>query len=287
MRRPSKPLAARMVSPFGLMLNRFAFAALAVIAVMLLAAGGSGVPGVERARTAILDVAAPVLDVLSRPVGAVNDGIRAAENIIDVHEENQRLREENRRLLHWQEVARQLERDNAHYRRLLNVRNHSSVRYITARVVAETGGPFIKTLVLSAGKRDGVEGQQAVLGARGLVGRVTEAGDNAARILLITDLNSRVPVLIEESSRRAILAGDNTGRPRLMFMEAEAEIRPGDRIVTSGHGGVFPPGLPVGVVVQSSDGLTRVRPFVQWSQLETVTVLRYRAPSLYPGADGP
>jgi rod shape-determining protein MreC len=271
----------------GLMLNRFAAAALAVFAVMLLAAGGSGIPGVERARTAILDVAAPVLDVLSRPVGAINDVIAGAENVLDVHEENQRLRLENDRLLHWQEVARQLERDNAHYRRLLNVRSHSSIRYVTARVVAETGGPFVKTLVLAAGDKDGVEPQQAVLGARGLVGRVTEAGAEASRILLITDLNSRVPVLIEESKRRAILAGDNSGHPRLMFMEAEAEIRPGDRIVTSGHGGVFPPGLPIGVVAQSGDGVLRVRPFVEWSRLETVSVLRYRPPALYPGADGP
>lgn len=287
MRRPSKPLAARMVSPMGLMLNRFAFAALAGVAVMLLAAGGTGVPGVDRARTAILDVAAPVLDVLSRPVGAVNDLIAGAENIMDVHEENRRLRLENERLLHWQEIARQLERDNAHYRRLLNVRSHSSVRYVTARVIAETGGPFVKTLVLAAGSRDGVEAQQAVLGSRGLVGRVTESGEKASRILLITDLNSRVPVLIEESKRRAILAGDNSGQPRLMFMEAEAEIRPGDRIVTSGHGGVFPPGLPVGVVAQTGDGVLRVRPFVEWSQLETVSVLRYHSPALYPGADGP
>jgi len=286
-RRPSRPLAARMVSPMGLMLNRFAFAALAAVGVMLLAAGGTGVPGVERARTAILDFAATVLDVLSRPVGTFNDAIATAQNILDVHEENERLRQENARLLHWQEVARQIERDNAHYRRLLSVRSNTSIRYITGRVVAETGGPFIRTLVLSAGARDGVEPRQAVMGARGLVGRVTEAGDEAARILLITDLNSRVPVRVDESDRRAILAGDNSGQPRLMFMEAEAEIRPGDRIVTSGHGGVFPPGLPVGVVTQTNDGVLRVRPFVEWSKLETVSILRYRAPSLFPEFDGP
>ncbi|WP_417519196.1 rod shape-determining protein MreC [Minwuia sp.] len=275
-----------MVSPFGLMLNRFAFAALAAFAVMLLAAGGSGFSGVERVRTAILDVAAPVLNVLSRPVGAVNDTIASVENAFNVYDENARLREENARLLHWQEVARQMERDNAHYRRLLNVRSRSSIRYITARVVAETGGPFVKTLMLSAGERDGVAQQQAVLSARGLVGQVTEVGNDAARILLITDLNSRIPVLVEQSRRRAIMAGDNSGQPRLMFMEAEAEIRPGDRIVTSGHGGVFPAGLPVGVVAQDEDGALRVRPFVQWSRLESVSVLRYRAPTLDPEMGG-
>ncbi|WP_416897857.1 MAG: rod shape-determining protein MreC [Minwuia sp.] len=276
-----------MVSPAGLLLNRFAFGALAAAAVMMLAIGGAGLPGLDRARTAVLDAAAPVLDLMSRPVGAVNDLIVEAERITDVYAENRRLREENRRLLHWQEVARQMERDNAQYRRLLNVRSSTSLRYVTARVIAETGGPFVRTLVLGAGQRDGVEAQQAVIDARGLVGRVTEVAGEASRILLITDLNSRIPVLVEESGRRAILAGDNSAWPRLMFMEAEAEIRPGDRIVTSGHGGIFPPGLPVGVVVRSSDASLRIRPFVQWNRLSTVSVLRYRPPALDPGAYGP
>jgi rod shape-determining protein MreC len=271
----------------SLLVNRFSLAALVAASVMLLAAGGSGLPAVERARTAILDVAAPVLDVLSRPVAAVNAALEEADSVFRVYEENARLREENARLMHWQEVARQLERDNAQYRSLLSVRSHDDVRYITARVIGESGGPFVRTLVLAAGERDGVAPQQAVVNARGLVGRVTETGRNASRILLITDLNSRVPVLVEDSRRRAILSGDNTARPRLEFMEAETRARPGDRIVTSGHGGVFPPGLPVGVVARAEQGDVRIRPFVEWSRLEMVNVLRYSPPSLDPGANGP
>ncbi|PJK31154.1 rod shape-determining protein MreC [Minwuia thermotolerans] len=276
-----------MASPMSLLVNRFSLAALVAASVMLLAAGGSGLPAVERARTAILDVAAPVLDVLSRPVAAVNAALEEADSVLRVYEENARLREENARLMHWQEVARQLERDNAQYRSLLSVRSHDDVRYITARVIGESGGPFVRTLVLAAGERDGVAPQQAVVNARGLVGRVTETGRNASRILLITDLNSRVPVLVEDSRRRAILSGDNTARPRLEFMEAETRARPGDRIVTSGHGGVFPPGLPVGVVARAEQGDVRIRPFVEWSRLEMVNVLRYSPPSLDPGANGP
>lgn len=276
-----------MASPMNLLVNRFALAALVAAAVMLLAAGGAGLPAVERARTVILDAAAPVLDALSRPVAAVNGVLDEADRVLHVYEENARLREENERLLHWQDVARQLERDNAQYRRLLNVRTSNDIRYITARVIGESGGPFVRTLVLAAGERDGVAPQQAVVGARGLVGRVMETGRNAARILLVTDLNSRVPVLVEDSRRRAILSGDNSARPRLEFMEAEAKVRPGDRIVTSGHGGVFPPGLPVGVVDLVEGGQVRVRPFVEWGRLETVNVLRYSPPVVDPGAYGP
>ncbi|MDF1721446.1 MAG: rod shape-determining protein MreC [Minwuia sp.] len=287
MRRSNKPLATRMASPLGLLFNRFAFAFLLALGLTLLVAGRSGIGPVEQVRTGLLDILAPVLNVISRPVSAVNDLATEIEQLSRVYDENARLREENARLLHWQNAARSLERDNAQYRRLLNVRARSDVTYITARVVGESGGPFVKTLLLAAGQRDGVEANQAVVSELGLVGRITEAGRNAARILLITDLNSRIPVMLESDRRRAILSGDNSGRPLLAFLEAEAVVRPGDRVVTSGHGGLLPPGLVVGVVSSVADGQVRLRPFVDLGRLERVNVLRYRRPELGSERDGP
>ena len=94
----------------------------------------------------------------------------------------------------------------------------------------------------------GVARGQAAIAEGGLVGRLTEIGSRAARVLLITDLNSRIPVVIHGSRTSAVLAGDNSDRPRLVFASEPKAIRIGDRVVTSGEGGVFPPGLPVGVV---------------------------------------
>jgi len=270
----------------GPLFNRFAFAFLLALGLTLLVAGRSGIGPVEQVRTGLLDVLAPVLDVISRPVAAINALATEVEQLSRVYDENARLREENARLLHWQNVARSLERDNAQYRRLLNVRTRSNVTYITARVVGESGGPFVKTLLLAAGERDGVEANQAVVSELGLVGRITEAGRNAARILLITDLNSRIPVMLESSRRRAILSGDNTARPLLAFLEAEAVVRPGDRVITSGHGGLLPPGLVVGVVASVAEGQVRLRPFVDLGRLERVNVLRYRRPELDQSRDG-
>lgn len=286
MRRSNKPLATRMASPMGLLFNRFAFAFLLALGLTLLVAGRSGFGPVEKVRTGLLDILAPVLDVISRPVSAINDLATEAEQLSRVYDENARLREENARLLHWQNAARSLERDNAQYRRLLNVRSRADVTYITARVVGESGGPFVKTLLLAAGDRDGVQPNQAVVSELGLVGRITEAGRNAARILLITDLNSRIPVMLEGSRRRAILAGDNSGRPLLSFLEAEAVVRPGDRVITSGHGGLLPPGLVVGVVSSVSESQVRLRPFVDLGRLERVNVLRYRRPQMGSNRDG-
>ena len=131
MRRPGKPLATRMANPLGMLFNRFAFAFLMALGLTLLLAGRSGIGPVERIRTGMLDALAPVLDVMSRPVSAINDVAAEVEQLSRVYEENERLRIENERLRHWQDVARALERDNAQYRRLLNVRDRADVTYVT------------------------------------------------------------------------------------------------------------------------------------------------------------
>ena len=128
---------------------------------------------------------------------------------------------------------------------------------------------------------------QAVISADGLVGRIAEAGQRSSRVLLLTDLNSRIPVLLESSRYRAVLAGNNTDRPGIEFLPVDAQVSPGDRVVTSGHGGLFPPGQPIGVVSSVNDAVARVQPFIEWSRLEYVSVLRYDMPSIDIGAGGP
>ncbi len=116
----------------------------------------------------------------------------------------------------------------------------------------------------------------------GLVGRIGSAGQHSARVLLLTDLNSRIPVVIESSRERAVLTGDNTGHPRLEFLAVDARITVGDRIVTSGQGGLFPPGLDIGVVSVVGEERSLVQPYVNWDRLELVTVLDYTLPSSLP-----
>ena len=123
---------------------------------------------------------------------------------------------------------------------------------------------------------------QAVINNEGLTGRVVSAGQHSARILLLTDLNSRIPVIMESSREKAVLAGDNTPHPRLKFLAVDARVNVGDRIVTSGQGGVFPPGLPVGVVSLVSEERALVQPYVNWDRLEHVTVLDYTLPGFLP-----
>jgi rod shape-determining protein MreC len=146
---------------------------------------------------------------------------------------------------------------------------------VTARVIANSGGAYARSVMANAGRENGVVRGEAAVTGEGLVGRVSEVGSRAARILLVTDLNSRVPVIVEGSRQRAVLAGDNSEHPRLRYLEAGAAIRIGDRIVTSGQGGVFPPGLPVGVVAVFDGELARVELFVELSRVDYLRLVDY------------
>jgi rod shape-determining protein MreC len=111
---------------------------------------------------------------------------------------------------------------------------------------------------------------------------LTEVGSRAARVLLITDLNSRIPVVVESSHASAVLAGDNSERPLLVYLSEPGAVKIGDRVVSSGEGGVFPPGVPVGVVSALGPSGPRVEPYVELSQLGYVLVIDYGLSSTLP-----
>ena len=219
------------------------------------------------------------------PISVVQT-VDEVRELADVRAENVRLRQERERLLQWQALARKLEADNSGLRALLNYNPPENAGFVTARVIADTGGAFAHSVVLNAGTRDGVRKDQAVVNGYGLVGRVIAAGVRSARVLLITDLNSHIPVLVEGKNVPAILAGDNSNRPRLIHMPQGALVQPGDRIVTSGQGGILPPRLPIGVVASVGDNAIVIEPYVDRSQLEFVRAVDF-TPSLLPVAPAP
>ncbi len=263
----------RIAEPIRNLAQRFLYLGLVVSAFALMLLGKADVSVVERFRAQVTDAVAPILDIASRPMDSLAVAVKQVRDISNIREQNKRLRAYNDRLLHWQTIARRLEAENKTLRGMLNFIPEVGVGFVTARVIADSGGTFAHSLILNAGDRDGVRKNQAVVSGNGLVGRVIGVGYRSARILLITDLNSRIPVLIETSRTRAILSGDNSGRPRLVRLPPGEAVSPGDRVVTSGHGGVFPPGLPVGIVTASEGSSITVQPFAKREQLEFVRVI--------------
>ena len=243
---------------------------------------------VENARVVALDLASPALEAIARPVAVANRTIADLREFATLREENARLREENARLLSWQTAARRLENENDRLRELSQFREGPEASFITSRIVGDSVSAYVRGALLNVGRKAGVASGQAVVTAEGLAGRIAEVGDNSARVLFVTDVNSRLPVQIERTRERAILAGDNSTLMRLTLAQTVQGVQRGDRIVTSGHGGSFPLGIPVGEVVQAGDGTSvKVRPFADFSRLEFVRVVDYGVTGLVGGGGGP
>jgi rod shape-determining protein MreC len=262
--------------------QRFAFALLVLAAFAVMVIGKADTIIIERVRSAVVDIAAPVLNVVSRPVQSVNEAVAEVEDLIAMREELARLREENARLMSWQSVAPRLEAENKALRSFFAFSSGPQATFITARVVGDAGSAFVRSMLLNAGAREGVRNGQAVMTADGLAGRITEVGETSARVLLITDINSRIPVLVERTRDRAVLAGDNSRQPRLTLMPPGMTVEAGDRIVTSGHGGTYPAGLPVGVVASVGEKAVRIEPLVDWNRLEYVRVVDFGIAGILP-----
>ena len=248
---------------------------LIMVAAAVIVLGKADQTMFDSLRARLSDDAAPVLDALSRPLSAAAGMVDRVRGVVTMYQDNLRLERENARLLQWQQVALKLSADNRSLRGLLKVVPEHAVSYVTARVIANSGGGSVRTVMINAGSGEGLARGQAAITGDGLVGRLTEVGTRAARILLMTDLNSRIPVVVEGSHTNAVLAGDNSERPRLIYVSETGKVKIGDRIVTSGEGGVFPPGLPVGVIAGLGEEGARVEPFVELSQLGSVLIVDY------------
>jgi rod shape-determining protein MreC len=256
-------------------IQRSTLPALILLSGAMLVAGKTDQTMFDTLRTGLSDAAAPVLDVLSRPLGAAEAAVDRVRGLVAVYQENRRLEEDNQRLLQWQQVAIKLNAENRQLQGLLKVVPDRAVSYVTARVIANSGGAYVRTVMVNAGGDGGLARGQAAITGDGLVGRLTEVGSRAARVLLITDLNSRIPVKLEGSHTSAVLAGDNSERPRLLYVGTTETVKIGDRVVTSGEGGVFPPDLPVGMVSAVGPSGPRVEPYVELSQIGYLMVVDY------------
>ena len=231
-------------------------------------------PRVERFRAALVDRVVPNLDWAMAPVTAASKMIEGFQTYAALYQQNQELRRELQQMKAWREAALQLEQKNARLLDLNQVRLDPKLTHVTGVVMADSGSPFRQSVLLNVGARDGIRDGWATMDGIGLVGRISGVGERTSRVILLTDSNSRIPVTVQPTGQKAILSGDNSPSPPLEFLEHPDMIRPGDRVVTSGDGGVFPAGLLVGQVALGTDKRLRVRLSADYERLEFLRVLR-------------
>lgn len=230
-------------------------------------------PRVENIRLAIIDKFVPSFDWTVTPVTSVTRMVDDVRSYDELYEQNRELRRELQRMKGWREAALQLEERNARLMALNNVRLSPRQAFVTGEVLADSGSPFRQSALLNIGRIDGVTDGSAAVDGLGLVGRISGVAEQSSRIILLTDINSRVPSIVQPSGQKVLMSGDNTIAPPLEFVEDPENVRPGDRVVTSGDGGVYPSGILVGQVAVGPDGRLRVRLAADYRRLEFIRVL--------------
>ncbi|MEO8241157.1 MAG: rod shape-determining protein MreC [bacterium] len=231
-------------------------------------------PRVERFRTALVDAVVPSFSWAMVPITKVAAIVDNFQSYSRLYEQNQQLRDELQQMKAWKEAALQLEQKNARLLDLNQVRLDPMLTHVTGVVLADSGSPFRQSVLLNVGEHDGIRDGWATMDGIGLVGRISGVGQKTSRVILLTDSNSRVPVVVQPSGQKAILSGDNSMQPPLDFLENSDKVQPGDRVVTSGDGEVFPAGLLVGSVALGSDKRLRVILAADFERLEFLRVLR-------------
>ncbi len=226
-------------------------------------------------RLQLLDMMNPVMGVVSKPVSGMRNLFHGVADYQQTVEENRRLKTENESLLHWQSVALELKAENEALRKLMDYHPADNVSYVTARVVGESPGSYSNSLMINAGADQGVKDLMPVVDSYGLVGRTLDVGKDASRVLLLSDMLSRVPVITSTTRQHAILSGTGTELLRLSFLTVEQQgtIQLGEQVVTTAEGGLVPGGIIIGTVFKEDKGTYLIKPLRPLTQAEYLRVM--------------
>lgn len=265
---------------------QWSLAIVAVLAIVLVLLGKAQSSLFDHIRAYFSDATAPALEWVRAPLNGMSRWLSGIDDIFVVYQENLRLKDENARLRQWQNAALALDERLKRYQLLLNAVPDPALSSVTARVIGRATRPFLDTMILDAGKKDGIKPGEAVVDPRGMIGRIFLTGERTSWVILLTDLNSRIPVTIAPGNIQAIMAGDNSPMPVLETLAGNKPLKQGYQVTTSGDGGLLPPGLPVGVLVADGDKF-RIALLADPSTSDDVRVLDFKKPPEEPPAPSP
>ncbi|MGQ0672114.1 MAG: rod shape-determining protein MreC [Hyphomicrobium sp.] len=236
-------------------------------------------PAISHVRWQLSELMTPLLAEASAPLVGLRRAGRTLVRVFDHAAEVERLKDENQQLKGWEWRAIEAERKLSELTALTGAVKDKATAFVTSRVIANAAGPFVQSAMVNVGTMHAVKTGYPVLSGDGLVGRIVETGETAAQVLLLTDLNSRIPAHVGRHGARALVAGDNGPLPALTYLGSDADIAVGDEVSTSGVGGLFPRGLRIGTVV--SDGAAfRVKPHADLDGLEYLSIIFHETPTL-------
>ncbi len=267
----------RLSVPFRQAMSRLTFPVMLMLSfgVVLIGRADQGLSA--SLRTGLDDVLAPVYGAFSGPIQAAESGTGALGHLFMLNTENEQLRAENAKLLQWQAVAMALEAQNDALKASLHYIPPAAPAFFTGDVVADLGGVYDRSVLveLPRGASPAPLVGAVAMDGRGVVGRVVEAGSRSARVLLITDINSRIPVALGPGGAPALMTGTNGPTPALLYWAPGQPPAEGAMVLTSAVGGAFPPGLPVGVVHYNAQNNPVVLPLADLDSLRLLRLFMY------------
>lgn len=224
------------------------------------------------------ELAAPVMSRIATFAGPVRNAAKNTARYFTVESEFRRLERELASLQQLLERTSDLARRNEELARLAKLVKVATVDAKTVEVIAGPKGLFGKAVEIGAGRRVGIRYGQPVFSSDGLVGRITAVAGATSRVLLLNDVNSRIPVEVGANRRPALMVGDITDLPRLVYLSKRKDLKSGDAVMTSGASGEFPRGIAVGTVLLDGDEI-RVKTAARLVADRYLTVLLYSLPS--------
>ena len=228
----------------------------------------------SKIKTISIDVLSPFSYIISYPIKKTSNLIDTTIKLKNLYYENIRLNEEINRLKQWQTLSLRLIDENKAYKKLLNVSDENLQLHQTLRVLSQTPNLFINSIQLNAGRNKDVSNNSIVINERGLVGRIIDVGKLSSRVLLVTDINSSIPVMDIDQNYNAIINGQSKNYLlKLKFIKENKKPRIGQILVTSGNAGIFPRNIAVGKIFKIEKNEVYAKPFVNFNKLNFVNVV--------------
>jgi len=256
-------------------IRRLVPVAFMVFAIVLMVFWQTKNPAIVATRYYVADKITPAFSVLSVPARWLKSVKDTFLNAVLLYHRNAELEEENKVLRQWRALAMQLESEQNEIKKLVGYVPYPKSTSVVARLVMDVGDKFSRSYVALAGTKDGVSNGSVAMTDKGLFARVIDVGDHGSRLMMLTDYLSRVPVLIGKNRIQAVLSGDNTNRPKIIFSDELDKIQTGDVVLTSGYMGVYPSGLSVGVIHSVTENEVDVDLFESGEGLEFVRLIDF------------
>ena len=209
--------------------------------------------------------------VVSAPSKSINNFTDFVKEHVHLYDDYSKLKKENNELKNKISESDFLELENSQLRKLIEDQTSSSSNLMSARVMLDKQSPYLNSFIINIGSNKNIKNGMAALDGKNFIGRVVDVNFFSSRILLVSDLNSKIPILSEPSGSHAILSGHGTNEPTLEYLPENHKIQNGDKVYTSGKEGIFSPGVPIGEVKIDAE-VIKVSLFSELNQITFVNI---------------